>query len=112
MCDIFLQFHYMLIDNTIISATNSLTIFICSGGSDDDSPVVLEVMEGILSQAMPTEASGVHVQVSLTSLQLLGELNEYLGHHPDLLAQVLSFCTARLHDPRLATAASKVTTAI
>ncbi|XP_018007436.1 transportin-3 [Hyalella azteca] len=82
---------------------------------EDDNAVVTEVVEGVLSQAAPAvdgTCGGVHVQVALTSLQLLAELNEWFSYHPALLPNVLTFCTQRLHCPPLATLAAKALDAI
>uniref|UniRef100_A0A2P2I2C8 Transportin-3-like n=1 Tax=Hirondellea gigas TaxID=1518452 RepID=A0A2P2I2C8_9CRUS len=92
---------------------------------EEENQVVNEVMSWILTQQPPPVApaaapepaasaavaaaggGSVHVQVALTSLLLMAELNEWLSYHPQLLPNVLTFCTQRLHDPALATIAAR-----
>lgn len=70
----------------------------------EENEYVPPVMDGVLSQP-----ETVHVQVAYTSLQLLGELNEWLASHPTLLPQVLTFLIKKLQGNRdLATVAAKV----
>lgn len=72
--------------------------------NSEDKECVPPVMEGILSQS-----DNVHVQVAYTSLQLLGELNEWLAFHPNLLPEVLTFLTKKLQgSPDLSTMAARV----
>ncbi|KAF2355057.1 Armadillo-type fold [Trinorchestia longiramus] len=78
---------------------------------EDENTVVTEVVESVLNQAAPSldgSSGGVHVQVALTSLQLLAELNEWFKYHPAVLPNVLTFCTQRLQCPALATVAARV----
>ncbi|KAB7503111.1 Transportin-3 [Armadillidium nasatum] len=74
----------------------------------EENEYVPPVMDGVLSQP-----ETVHVQVAYTSLQLLGELNEWLASHPTLLPQVLTFLIKKLQGNRdLATVAAKALDAV
>lgn len=69
----------------------------------EEDEVVPPILEGVLNQP-----DGVHLQVAFTSVQLLGELNEWVACHPAFLPHVLQFLTKRLHNKHLATVAAKV----
>ncbi|MCL4123759.1 UNVERIFIED_CONTAM: hypothetical protein GTU68_064559 [Idotea baltica] len=74
----------------------------------EEKEYVPPVMEGVLSQP-----ETVHIQVAFTSLQLMGELNEWLACHPTILPQVLTFLTKKLQgNPDLATVAAKALDAV
>lgn len=69
----------------------------------EEDEVVPPILEGVLNQP-----DAVHLQVAFTSVQLLGELNEWVACHPAFLPHVLQFLTKRLHNKHLATVAAKV----
>ncbi|KAK3863762.1 hypothetical protein Pcinc_030497 [Petrolisthes cinctipes] len=73
----------------------------------EEDEVVPPILEGVLNQP-----DTVHLQVAFTSVQLLGELNEWVACHPAFLPHVLQFLTKRLHNKNLATVAAKALDAI
>lgn len=89
-----------------------------SDNTAEENAVVMQVMTGILAQGMPAEntststAGGLHIQVAITSLQLLTELREWISCHSHILPDVLTFCTNRLRHPQLATQAAKTLNAV
>lgn len=73
----------------------------------EENEIVPPILEAVLNQP-----EGIHVQVALTSIQLLCELNEWVACHPDILPLVLQFLTRKLTNKHLATVAAKALDAI
>ncbi|KAK3585736.1 hypothetical protein CHS0354_020305 [Potamilus streckersoni] len=67
----------------------------------EESEIVPHVVQAVLS--IPSSA---HLAVRHTSLQLIGELCEWIEKHPDTLDPVLQFLLAGLQNTHLATAAA------
>ncbi|KAJ8315715.1 hypothetical protein KUTeg_007865 [Tegillarca granosa] len=67
----------------------------------EENEIMPQVVEAILS--IPNTA---HIAVRFTSLQLFGELCDWLEKHPDYLDPVLQFIISGLQEPRLATIAA------
>ncbi|CAL4145327.1 unnamed protein product, partial [Meganyctiphanes norvegica] len=68
----------------------------------EENEIVPPILEAVLNQP-----EGIHVQVALTSIQLLSELNEWVACHPDIIPLVLQFLTRKLTNKHLATVAAK-----
>ncbi|XP_071133816.1 transportin-3-like [Mytilus galloprovincialis] len=67
----------------------------------EENEIVPEVVKAILS--IPPTA---HIAVRYTSIQLFGELCEWIEKHPDYLDPILQFLLAGLQEPKLASAAA------
>ncbi|KAK7108377.1 transportin-3-like isoform X2 [Littorina saxatilis] len=67
----------------------------------EESDIVPQVVQAIL--ALPPET---HVAVRYTSIQLLGELSEWIEQHPQLLDPVLQYLLAGLQNPSMASMAA------
>jgi len=67
----------------------------------DESEVVPQVLEAVLS--LPDSA---HIALRHTATRLVGELGEWVGHHPDTLERVLQFLMLGLQQSNLATPAA------
>ncbi|XP_013416764.1 transportin-3 [Lingula anatina] len=63
----------------------------------DENEIVPQVLQAILH--LPESA---HIAVKYTSVQLIGELSEWIEQHPDVLEPVLQFLMVCLHVPSLA----------
>ncbi|KAH3738663.1 transportin-3-like [Dreissena polymorpha] len=67
----------------------------------DENEVVPQVVQAVMS--IPNTA---HIAVRCTTLQLLGELCEWIESHPHVIDPVLQYLLAGLQEPRLASVAA------
>lgn len=68
----------------------------------DENDLVPQVVQAVLS--IPSSA---HVAVRYTTLQLIGELCEWIDKHPQVIDPVLQFLLAGLQEPRLSSVSAQ-----
>ena len=105
------MFAFLQPTNVVVSwETSEAALFIMSAVARNLFPEENENVPQVLDVVL--NSTGQHLAVRHTSVKLVGELGDWINHHPDYLQSILNWLLYGLQEPKLASQAANSLTNI